>query len=103
SDGAGDILGAGAPVALVMAPVLDGTEAGSLAHEQSARALRGVDLVAADRVQIHAQRLDVSGNPPGRLHTVRVKNDTRLPSDTGDLRNRLDCAQLVVGVHHRNQ
>ena len=32
-----------------------------------------------------------------------MKNDTRLASDTCDLRDRLDCAQLVVGVHHRNQ
>ena len=105
ADGAGDVLGAGAAVALLRA-------ADDLAEERRARpdveradALRPVDLVRREREQVDAQAVDVEVERAGRLHGVGVEGDARVVrlDDARDLGDRLDGADLVVGVHDGDQ
>jgi hypothetical protein len=53
--------------------------------------------------QIHAERRDVERQLAGRLHGVRVEQRTARVGDRGELGDRLDGADFVVGEHHRHQ
>ncbi len=73
------------------------------AHVQSADALRPVEFVPAERHQIHAERLHIDWQVRGGLDGVGVKQDAVPVTDFGDFADGVDCANLVVGVHDRDQ
>ena len=102
-DDAGHVLGAGAAIALLPAAGHERQQPHALAQPQRADAFRSVELVRRDRQQIDAQRLHVDRNLAGGLHRVGVKQRTVRLGDRGELRDRLNRADLVVGVHHRHE
>ena len=59
--------------------------------------------MAGDRQQVDAERRDVERQLAGRLHGVGVEQRAAGVGDGGELGDRLDGADLVVGVHHRDQ
>ena len=105
ADGAGDVLGAGAAVALLRAADDLRGERRAASHVQRADALRAVDLVRGDREQVDAERIDVEVERAGGLHGVGVDGDARVVrlDDARDLGDRLDRADLVVGVHDADE
>ena len=100
---AGDILRAGAPVALVMAAESDRRQARPLAYVERAHALGGIELVAAQAVEVHAQRFHVHRDLAQGLDAVHVQRHASLAGETGDFGDGLDDAGFVVGVHNRDQ
>ena len=72
------------------------------ADPEGARPLRSVELVRRDREQVRAERLDVDRNLRRRLHRVAVEERAVLVRDRGKIRYRLNRADLVVRVHHRD-
>jgi hypothetical protein len=98
-----DVLGAGAAVALLASAGHLRDQPRAAAHPQRAGALRAGELVPGDGEQIYAERRDVERQLAGRLHGVRVEQRTAGVGDGGELGDRLDGADLVVGVHHRHQ
>ena len=69
---------------------------------QRARALRAVELVGRQREEINAERADVDGNLPDRLHGVGVEQGAVLVRERREVRDRLNRADFVVGVHDRD-
>ena len=70
---------------------------------QRADALGRVDLVSGDGQQVHSQIVHVDRYLTHRLGTVGVKQHSPFPGDLAYLFQRLDGADLVVGVHDGNQ
>ena len=103
ADDAGDIFGAGSEAALVMSAIEKLAKAGAAFDEQSADAFGCVELVAGDRKKIELQGFDVDGNFSGGLHGIGVEVDVGFRGDLADLRERLDSAEFVVGVHHGDE
>ena len=103
ADDAGDIFGAGAEAALVMAAIEKFAEARAAFDEECANAFGGVELVAGEREQIELQGFDVDGNFSRGLYGVGVEVDVGFGSDAADFGERLDSAEFVVGVHHGDE
>ena len=97
------VLGAGAAVALVLAAGQDRLHPRAALDPQRAGALRAVELVRRQRQQIDAERAHVDRNLAGRLHGVGVHQRAVLVRDRGELGDRLNRADLVVRVHHRDE
>ena len=74
-------------------------EASATADVESADAFRGVEFVAGERKQIDTQCVDVDGDFSGRLDSVGVEINFVFLGDAADFFERLNCAQLVVGLH----
>src|ERR1700722_1113489 len=72
------------------------------ANEKRTRALRGINFVPADCVNIGVDGAHVDGNFAGCLHAVGVKGNTRFLCDAADLLDRLNGSELVVDVHYAN-
>ena len=70
---AGDVLRAGAPVALVASAGEDGREPHAAADPERADALGAVELVGRQRQQIHAERAHVHRHLADGLHGVGVE------------------------------
>src|SRR5690242_13719566 len=102
-DPAGDVFGARAALAFVASAVLNGLKLGGLADEERADAFRSVELVAAERVKIDAGGAGVDGDFSGGLDAVGMERDFRFAGDGGNFGERLDGAELVVCVHHRDE
>src|SRR5690349_2045670 len=98
-DDSGDIFGAGAETALVMAAVQKLLESRAAADVQSADAFWRVELVSREREQIDAEFFDVNGKLSGGLNGVGVEIDVVLRGDAADFLERLNGAEFVVGVH----
>ena len=75
----------------------------SRAPDERADALRPADLVGRERQQIGAERIDIAGDAPGRLHRIDMQQPAGGVHDRGGLRDRLHHAGLVVGEHDRDQ
>jgi len=103
ADDAGDIFGARAEAALVMAAVEKLAEARAALDEKSADALGRVELVAGDGKEIELKRFDVDGDFPGGLYGIGVEVDVGFGGDTADFGERLNGAEFVVGVHHGDE
>ena len=99
----GHVLGPGAPAVLVPAAVDQRIEPRARAHVECADPLRGVELVAGDRQQVDAERLDVERQLAHRLRGVCVDEHAALVRHGRDLGDRLNRADLVVGVHHADE
>ena len=75
----------------------------SRAADKRADALRAADLVRRERHEIGAERIDIAGDAPGRLHRVDMQQAARRMHDGGRFGDRLHDAGLIVGEHDRNQ
>src|ERR1700683_4035065 len=98
--------GRGPHAALVATAVNDRRklDAGILsAHVQSADAFGAVNLVPGNRHQVDAVFLDVHRNFADGLHAVHVEKNAFFFCDLANLRDGLDYADFVVGVHDGNQ
>ena len=73
------------------------------AQVQRANALGRVKLVSGDRQQVDAEPVHVGGNLAGRLRRVGVEEHAVLAGDARALFDRLDRANLVVGVHDADE
>jgi hypothetical protein len=91
-------LGAGAQAMLVPGTVNQRLERGAPARIERTDALRRVELMAGDRQQVDAERVDSGRDLADRLRRVRVEADAVLAGDGADLFDRLDRADLVVGA-----
>ena len=74
-------------------------QARSAADVQGADSLWRVELVTGDGEQIHLECIYVNRNFARGLHGVGVKADVSCLGDAADFFERLDGAELVVGVH----
>src|SRR5207253_8441535 len=70
---------------------------------QHADAFGGVQLVPGDRQQIDAEVVHFDGNLAERLGGVGVQQDAAGTAECGDLVDRLEGADLVLGVHDADQ
>ena len=102
--GAGHVLGAGAPIALLAAAVQLRQDGRAAPQPQRTDALGALQLVAGHREQVHAQRSDVDIQPGRSLHGVKVDERRRLGAHPRhQLGDGLDGADLVVGQLQRDQ
>ena len=101
----GDVLGPGPHAALLAAPVQEGLQTDTVRHIEQARPLGAVDLVAACRQQVDLHPLGQDLRLAEALHGVHVEEGLRIGCLDGpaDLRDRLYGADLIVGVHDRDQ
>ena len=71
--------------------------------KESADTLGCVKLVAREREQVKLERPYVNGNLADGLHRVGVEVDVGFRGDTANVRERLDGAEFVVGMHNGNE
>src|SRR5690348_11893274 len=83
----------------MMAAIEKLAEPSAAPYVKSADALGGIELVSRQSEQIHIERVDIDGNFPRGLHGIRMEIDLVFPGDSPDFIERLDGAELVVGVH----
>src|SRR5437762_86942 len=62
-----------------------------------------VKAVGRERNQIRSEGLHVEGQPPGTGLGIDIKSDPTLGGDGGDLAHRLQRADVVVGLLHRDE
>ncbi len=74
-------------------------QTGSATNVQRANALGRIQFMSGEREQVHLERLDVDGNFTCGLHSVGVKVDVGFFGEAADFFERLDRAELIVGVH----
>src|SRR5579872_1235682 len=98
-----NIFGAGSTIALMMAAIQNRLQRRSLPDIKSANAFGSLNFMTANRIEIDAELADVDWNFPRRLHAVAVHGDARRASDLRNLGHRLDRAQLIIRVHHRDK
>src|SRR5439155_26121410 len=96
-------LGSGAPAQFMAGAVNQWLQLDTASDIERANTFRGVELVASDREQIDAELVDLGRDLSNRLRCVRMKADPMLPRDRADFLDRLDRADLVVGVHDADQ
>src|SRR5262249_7191803 len=84
----------GADAALLPAPEDERIDPDAAADDQTAHALRPVQLVRGERGEAHAGQIE--GDLARGLRDVTVKQDVALRANRGDLRDRLDRADLAV-------
>ncbi len=75
----------------------------AVANIHSSDALRRIQLVTANRIEIDAESLEIHRDLAGGLHAIDVKSHTGLSRDRRDLFYRLDRPQFVISVHHGNE
>ncbi len=98
-----DVLGAGAAVALVLAAREDRRDARAALDPEGAGTLRTVELVRRERQQVSAEGAHVHGNLGDRLHGIGVEERATRVRDARQVGDRLHRADLVVGVHDRDE
>ena len=103
ADDAGDVFGPGPQARFVPRAVQHRLQCDAVADVQRADAFGGVHLVPGDRQQIDLQLIDLRADLADRLRGVGVQRNLVLVADGGDLPQRLDRADLVVGVHDADQ
>ena len=78
-------------------------DAHATAQVQRADALGAVQLVRREAHEVDAKRRDVDRHPAGGLGGVGVQENAALPADPGDVGDRLEHADLVIGGHDRSK
>src|SRR5260370_39959811 len=96
---AGDVFRAGTKAALVMTAVKKLAQTCSATNVQSADALGRIQFMSGNREQIDLELVDVDRDFSRGLHGVSVEVDVGFLGEVADLFERLDGAELVVGVH----
>ena len=99
----GDVQGAGAHVALLAAAVQQRRAGDVAAEQQRADADRAAELVPGDGQRGDAAGGEVDRHLADRLDRVGVERHPVLGGDRGQLGDRLDGADLVVGPHRGDQ
>ena len=94
-----DVFGAGPAVALVVGAVHQFFQLDAGADVQRADALGSVELVAGHGEKIDAEVVRLHRDLADGLGAVAMHQHAVAVGDAGDLRDGLDCADLVVGVH----
>src|SRR5579863_10473597 len=94
---------AGAPAAFVSGTMDQGLDGNPAANIERADFLRGVDLMAGDGKQIDTELIYIRRNLPDGLRRVRMQKDAMRVGDCCDFGDRLNGADLVVGVHDADQ
>ena len=92
-------LGSGATATLMASTVNKRFEPDAATHEQGADAFGRVNLVTGDGQEIDAKLIDIGRNLADGLGSVGVKQDSVLACNAGAIHDRLDGADLVVGMH----
>ncbi len=104
TDRPGDVLGAGAAVALLGATLLLRQDVRAVPDIERSDALRPLELVRPERDEVCPERLDIDVDVRCRLDRVDVEDEALARSHPGgDLGDRLDRAHLVVGEHDRDE
>ena len=93
----------GAPSALVLGTVNERFDLHAVADVECADALRRVKLVSGYREQVNAEIVHQRWDFADRLRRIRVEGDPMLSGDCGAALDRLDRANLIVGVHDADQ
>src|SRR2546430_1096606 len=83
----------------MVAAVKELLQARATADIKRADTLGRVELVAGKREQIELKLIHVDGKLPSRLHSVGMEINVGILGNAADFFDRLDGAQLVVGVH----
>ena len=99
ADDSGDVFRTGAHAALVVAAVKKLLQASSASDIEGTDAFGAVDFVAGKREQIELELIHIHGNFSGGLHGIGMEVDVGVLGDAADFFERLDGAELVVGVH----
>src|SRR6266516_6375326 len=97
------VLRTGAPPGFMSGAMHQGFELLPLPDIESADSLGSIEFVPRYAEHVRMQSSDLGGNFAVCLGSIRVKNDSSLARKTSDLGNQLQCAYLVVGVHHADQ
>ena len=84
-------------------PVRIAADARAALDPERARPLGPVELVRRERQQIDAERPRVDRNLRHRLHGVGVEERAARVRERRQFGNRLDGADFVIGVHHRDE
>src|ERR1700751_5891237 len=100
ADDPGNVFGAGATVAFVMATVKLWGERRAGANVESANTLWAINFVRGDAEQIHGEAIHVERELPCRLHCVAVKINVSFGGDAADFLDGLNCSEFVIRVHH---
>ncbi len=103
ADDAEDVFRARAKTVLVPRPMHEFLQPRAGPDIQGADALGSVELVTGNRQEVDPELADIDGNLADRLGGVAVEKDAGPMRDRREFRNRLNCAYLVVGVHHRHE
>jgi hypothetical protein len=96
-------LSPGAPAQLMAGAVDQGLQCETTSDIERADTFRGVELVTSDGQQIDAEFVDLGRDFSHRLRCIGMDTDPALPRDRADFLDRLDGADLVVGVHDADQ
>ena len=72
-------------------------------HDQRTDSFRPMKFVRAQRQQIDRQLSKIDRNFADRLHRITVQQHATLATDTTELGNRVDRANLVVREHHGDE
>ncbi len=91
------------PPTLVAGPMEQGLQRDAIPNIERPDPLRRVDLVAGNRQQVHPEIVDVDRDLPHRLRDVSVDKGAAGVGEPRHLRNVLDRAHLVVGVHDADE
>lgn len=102
-DGQGDVFGAGAEAAFLATAVDQRFQPHPRPHVQGPDTLGGIQFMSDDREQIHAQLVGIHRQFAERLGRVGVNEHATASGNRGHLADRLKRADLVVGVHQRDQ
>ena len=103
ADDAGDVLSAGAALALVRSAEDERLKTRAAAGVEHSNALGRVEFVAGEAEQMAADGLDVDGDFAGGLNRVRVETNSGFGGDFADLLDGLDDARFVVGHHDADE
>src|SRR5260370_10265260 len=98
-----DVLRPGTEAALVMSAIEKLPQARSTADIQGADSLWRIEFVPGNGEEINSQSVDVDRDFPRGLYGVGVEVDVGFLGDAADFFDRLDGAELVVGVHDGGQ
>ena len=90
-------------VALLRAALYETLEHDALSAIEQPHALRTVEFMRGQRQHIYIVFGDVHGDMPYRLHRVAVEGYAVRPAHGAYFPYRLDCADLVIGIHNRNE
>src|SRR5262249_55023242 len=102
-DDAGNVFSARAEAALVVPAVEQLLNASASANVQGADALGAIYFVCGERKEIDAKHIYIDRDFAGGLYCVCVEANISFSGDSPDFSERLNRAELVVGVHDADQ
>src|SRR5680860_449578 len=100
---AGEVLQTCPPAPLALVAGLQRSEAGTWRAHQRADAAATTELGPGQGEEVGSEPLDVHGQPAAGLARVDVQQRIGVPAQGGDLGQRLQRADFVVGVLHAHQ